>query len=90
VDPGRLPPLDPPWGEVRGHDEIQLELKLAGDHVDLVAIERILLRRQARQVQRVEDEQRPWTGQTAMWVVAPHVPVALRQTWTLSRFAAGC
>jgi hypothetical protein len=32
-----------------------LELKLAGNHLDRKAVERALLRRQARQVQRLED-----------------------------------
>ena len=35
---GHLPRLDPPWSYVRGHNEIQLEIKMARDHLDLGAI----------------------------------------------------
>jgi hypothetical protein len=87
---GRLPHLDPPWGYVRGHDEIQLEIKMAGDHLDLGAIERILLRRQARQVARVEDPEAPFSGQAPVWTVAPHVPEVLRDVWRVRRVARGC
>jgi hypothetical protein len=89
--PGRMPPLGAPWSEVRGHDEIQIELKLAGDHLDLPAIERILLRRHARQVERVEEDVTPpWRGQVPVWAVAPHVSESLRETWTVEPFAPGC
>jgi hypothetical protein len=86
----RLPRLDPPWGYVRGHDEIQLEIKMAGDHLDLGAVERILLRRQARQVERVEDPEAPFAGQSPVWTVAPHVPAILRDVWKVRRIARGC
>jgi len=79
-DAARLPPLDPPWTEIRGHDEIQIEIIMAGNHLDLPAIERILLRRHARQVERVEDEKAPWRGQVPIWAVAPHVPEVLCET----------
>ena len=87
---GRLPRPDPPWGYVRGHDEIQLEIKMAGDHLDLPAIERILLRRQARQVERVEDPDAPFSGQGPVWTVAPYVPEVLRDVWKVRRTAHGC
>src|SRR5262249_990637 len=80
-DPARLPPLDPAWTEIRGHDEIPIEIIMAGNHLGLPAIERILLRRQARQVERVEDEAAPWRGQVPIWAVAPYVPGILRETW---------
>src|SRR5262245_47245833 len=51
--PELLKRLSAPWSEGQSHDEIMLELKLAGDHTDREAVERTLLRRQARQVQRV-------------------------------------
>lgn len=89
-DPALLPPLDPPWTEVRGHDEIQVEIKMAGDHLDLPAIERILLRRHARQIERVEDPDAPFLGQLPIWAVAPHASDALRATWKLRRVAPGC
>lgn len=87
---GRLPRLHAPWSYVRGHDEIQLEIKMAGDHLDLAALERILLRRQARQVERVEDQDAPFSGQGPVWVVAPHVPEVLRTVWRLRRGPRGC
>jgi hypothetical protein len=42
--------LTPPWPVARTDEEVMLELKLAGNHVDRAAVERALLRRQARQV----------------------------------------
>ena len=89
-DPGRLPPLDPPWTEVRGHDEIPIEIKMAGDHLDLPAIERILLRRQARQVERVEVPKTSWRGQVPVWAIAPHIPEILGEIWKVSELAPGC
>jgi hypothetical protein len=82
--------LAPPWEYVRGHDEISLEIKMAGEHLGLTAIERILLRRQARQVERVEDPEAPFSGQGPIWVVAPHVSEVLRKVWTVHRTAPGC
>jgi hypothetical protein len=87
---GHLPRLDPPWSYVRGHDEIQLEIKMAGDHLGLGAIERILLRRQAWQVERVEDLEAPFTGQGPIWTIAPRVPEVLRDVWKVRRSARGC
>src|SRR6185295_9071756 len=51
--PEFLKQLCAPWFEAWDHEEVMLELKLAGDHTDREAVERALLRRQARQVQRV-------------------------------------
>jgi hypothetical protein len=87
---GRLPRLDPPWRYVRGHDEIPLEIKLAGDPLGLRAVERIVLRRQARQVERVEDPKAPFSGQLPAWTVAPRVPPILRKVWKVRRVARGC
>ena len=86
----RQPDLDPPWGYAHGHDEIQLEIKMAGDHLGLAAIERILLRRQARQVERVEDTEAPFSGQGPVWTVAPIVPAVLRNVWKIRASARGC
>jgi hypothetical protein len=63
---------------------------MAGDHLGLGAIERILLRRQARQVERVEDPDAPFSGQGPVWTVAPHVPEILRDVWKVHRAARGC
>jgi hypothetical protein len=63
---------------------------MVGDHLGLDAIERILLRRQARQVERVEDPEAPFSGQGPVWTVAPHVPEVLRDVWKVRRAARGC
>jgi hypothetical protein len=94
--PRRLEHLPPPWPEARFDEEVMLELKLAGNHLDRVAVERALLRRQARQVQRVEeqeaqgDQEPPWLGQEPLWLVAPHLPDWLVQLRRPVRFAPGC
>jgi hypothetical protein len=86
----RLPRLDPPWGYVRGHDEIQVEIVMAGNRMGLAAVERILLRRQARQVERVEDPDAPFSGQGPVWTVAPTVSPVLCEVWKVRRAARGC
>jgi hypothetical protein len=48
--PHGLEHLAAPWPEAQRHEEVMLELKLAGNHTDRKAVERALLRRQARQV----------------------------------------
>jgi hypothetical protein len=88
--PDRLGQLAAPWPEAQAHEEVMAELKLAGDHVDRKAVERALLRRQARQVQRVEAQDPIWLGHEPLWLVAPHVPEWLGQTYTPVRFAPGC
>ncbi|WP_438044086.1 hypothetical protein [Sorangium sp. So ce128] len=90
--PALLVELTAPWPEARGHEEVMVELKLAGDHVDRKAIERALLRRQARQLQRVEqaEEAPPWVGHEPLWLVAPHVPEWLQRVYAPRRFAPGC
>ncbi len=88
--PDRLGRLPAPWSEARAHDEVIIELKLAGDHVDRIAAERALLRRQARQVQRAEEQGPSWMGEEPIWMVAAHLPVWLAQTRTPVRFAPGC
>src|SRR5262245_34757265 len=60
--PGLLVRLPAPWREAQPYEEVMLELKLAGDHLDAIAVERGLLRRQARQVQRVEERAPTWPG----------------------------
>ena len=86
----RLLHLDPPWRYVRGHDEIGLEIVMAGNHTGLLDIERILLRRQARQVERVQDAAAPFSGQGPVWTVAPTVSPVLREVWKVRRAARGC
>ena len=87
--PALLAPLAPPWSTVRQPSELVLEIKMPGDHVDLPAVDRAVLRRNARQVQRHEDPNTPWDGEEALWIVAPHVPAILQERRTLELVAAG-
>ncbi len=89
-EPRLLGRLATPWPAAETHEEILVELKLAGDHVDRKAVERALLRRQARQVQRVEAPDTSWLGHQPLWVVAPHVPEWLGQAYSPMHFAPGC
>jgi hypothetical protein len=88
--PHALGHLAAPWPEALPHSEVMLELKLAGNHLDRKALERALLRRQARQVQRVEEDDPSWLGEEPLWLVAPHVPEWLDVMRRPSRFAPGC
>ncbi|WP_437971513.1 hypothetical protein WMF04_20365 [Sorangium sp. So ce260] len=90
--PDLLEHLTAPWPEALRHEEVMVELKLAGDHVDRRAIERALLRRQARQLQRVEEPERApsWLGHEPLWMVAPHVPEWLGRVYAPVPFAPGC
>jgi len=74
---------------VREPGELILEIKMPGDHVDMLATDRALLRRYARQVQRREDPKAPWDGEEALWIVAPHVPAILSERRTLELVATG-
>jgi hypothetical protein len=42
--PHGLAHLPAPWPEAQPHDEVMIELKLAGNHLDREAVERALLR----------------------------------------------
>ncbi len=91
--PERLSALAAPWCAAAAHDEALIELKMVGDKLDVPAVERALLRRQARQVQRVEaaaKEKAPWPKQEPLWLVAPHVPAWLREAHELTSVAQGC
>ena len=87
--PALLGSLAPPWSTVRDPGELVLEIKMPGDHVDMLAIDRAVLRRNARQVQRREESKTPWDGEEALWIVAPHVPAILSDRRTLDRVATG-
>jgi hypothetical protein len=98
-DPARLVGLAAPWSEAQGHEEIVLETKMQGDHLDMRAIERGVLRRQARQVQRMEGmddvpEDKalnvPRDGDIPLWMTASHVPAVLRQRRVLHPVGPGC
>jgi hypothetical protein len=88
--PHLLEHLEAPWPQARLHGEVMLELKLAGNHVDRLAVERALLRRQARQVQRLEEQDASWLGEEPLWLVAPHVPEWLKQVRRPEYVATGC
>ncbi len=89
-DASRLVHLGAPWYEAGDLDEIVLEVKMPGDHVSMPAVQRGLLRRQARQVQRAEDARAPWDGEQALWFLAPHVPKILATKRVLEPIAPGC
>lgn len=56
----------------------------------MIAIDRAVLRRQARQVQRREDPKSDWDGEEPLWIVAPHVPAVLSERRDLTLVAPGC
>lgn len=87
--PDELEHLGAPWSEARPHDEVMVELKLAGSHLDRAEIECALYRRQLRQVQRLE-EQESWLGEEPLWLVASHVPAWAQEMYRPVCFAPGC
>lgn len=86
----RLASLAAPWPAAQRKEEILVEVKMPGDHLDMKAVERTLLRRQARQVQRVEERAPVWPGDEQLWMVAAHVPQWIQDVRTLRCFAPGC
>jgi hypothetical protein len=88
--PHLLKHLAAPWPAAKPHGEVMLELKLAGNHLDRTAVERALLRRQARQVQRLEEQDRSWLGEEPLWLVASRVPDWLDAMRRPVCFAPGC
>ena len=89
-DPAVLATLASPWSTVKEAGELILEIKMPGDHLDMIALDRAVLRRYARQVQRREDPKAPWDGEEALWIVAPHVPAILAERRALETVAPGC
>jgi hypothetical protein len=88
--PWLLERLTQPWPQARSHEEVMLELKLVGNHLDRKAIERALLRRQARQLQRLEEQDASWRGHEPLWLVASHLPEWLAEVYSPQSFAPGC
>ncbi|NUQ76837.1 MAG: hypothetical protein HUU21_25160, partial [Polyangiaceae bacterium] len=89
----RLASLAWPWPAARAHEEIVHEQKMPGDHLDDRAQERALLRRQARQVQRMEAEllELPrWQGQQPLWLSAPSLPERFSGFRAARRAGPGC
>jgi hypothetical protein len=87
--PDALAKLAAPWSLARAFAEVMLELKLAGNHLDRLEVEKALLRRQARQVQRV-DLDPAWRGEEPLWLVASHLPAWLSEMYCLTTLAPGC
>lgn len=88
--PHLLAKLPAPWPEAQPHREVMVELKLDGNHLDRKEVERALLRRQARQVQRLEEQDASWPGEEPLWLVAPHLPKWLQARRKPERIAPGC
>jgi hypothetical protein len=90
LEPERLIPLAWPWPAAQKPEQILVEVKMVGDHLDEPAMERALLRRQAFQVQRMESDEPRWRGQQALWLTAPILPEYLGEVRRVRRVAAGC
>jgi hypothetical protein len=88
--PQGLAPLPAPWPLAQPHSEVMIELKLDGNHLDREAVERALLRRQARQLQRVKEQDASWRGEEPLWLIAPHLPPWLKEMRAPERCAPGC
>lgn len=82
--------LPAPWSVAREHEEIVVEVKMQGDHLDAVTFQRALLRRQARQVRLTEAAAPAVRAEVPLWIVAPHVPGFLRQFRKVVEIAPGC
>ena len=87
--PQQLQHLPAPWPEAQPHVEVMIELKLAGNHLDRKEVARAQLRRQARELQRIEEDA-SWLGEEPLWIVAPHVPKWLDAMRNPESFAPGC
>ncbi|MFT3771140.1 MAG: hypothetical protein QM820_37470 [Minicystis sp.] len=90
VDPAPLAALAAPWSLVGQADELVIEIKMPGDHLDLLAFDRALLRRLARQVQRREDPEDGFDGEVPLWLIASHVPAVIEERRPLTAIAPGC
>ena len=89
-DPVALAALPSPWRDFAGHDEVIFEAKMQRDHIDLRASERACLRRQARQVQRMEaSPDDPWDGDLPLCVLSSHVPAILAKRRGMTQLAEG-
>jgi hypothetical protein len=88
--PHGLAHLPAPWPLAQPHGEVMIELKLAGNHLDRKEIARAVLRRQARELQRIEEEDASWRGHEPLWLIAPHRPGWLDEVYAPERVAPGC
>ena len=86
-----LSSLAAPWSTVeKGDTEIALEIKMQGDHLDLLGFDRASMRRLARQIQRREDKEDRFDGELPLWFVASHVPPLIHARRSLVPVAPGC
>lgn len=90
LDPAPLAALAAPWCAIGDADELAIEIKMPGDHLDLLSLDRALLRRLARQIQRREDPLDELDGDVPLWFIAPHVPAIIHERRTLTLIAPGC
>jgi len=88
--PHGLAHLPSPWPLAQPHGEVMIELKLAGNHLDRKAADRAMLRRLARQIQRLEEQDASWRGQEPLWLIAPHLPQWLDEVYPPTHDAPGC
>jgi hypothetical protein len=86
-DEAPLVTLAAPWSLARGYAVVLVEVKMPGDHLDWLAVERAVLRLHALRVQRGEGE---LPGREILWIVAPHVPRWLKRRRKLRRVGPGC
>ena len=89
-DPGRASGLAPPWREASRHEDVVVEVKMPGDHLNALAIRRAELRRAAWHVRRNEQKGANWRGSVGLWLVAPRVPEVLRSISELHEIGPGC
>ncbi len=86
-----LASLAAPWCTVGEADtELALEIKMQGDHLDLLSFDRACLRRLARQIQRREDRSDRFDGELPLWFIASHAPPVLQVRRSLEPIAPGC
>jgi len=90
LDPVALRTLAAPWCLLGQVDELALEVKMQGDHLDVPSFDRACLRRFARQVQRLEDRRDPFDGETPLWYVGSHVSAVIRKRRPITEVARGC
>ncbi len=89
----QLQALVAPWNLVEELDEILLEFKMQGDHVDRCEVSRTLTRRQVRETQRLDATKAGktlWLGSQTLWLTSAYVPDWARARYRLDELARGC
>lgn len=92
--PSQAAQLPPPWSHAQISDEVAVEIKMPGDHLGLPSFERAVLRRQARQVERIDKAFAATPIVTPptlpLWMIAPHVPSWIHRVFKLIPLSQGC